>query len=168
MEPTHGQTDPARLQKGLSLSRVCRPWQRGAVCRDPARVALGAGARTAPATSYPWLSTDLGTLKNALHSTDRAVVPHHLLPYPPEVCRRFGLTVTRPRHGWAAVHTPPRPQRLDTSTEARWQSGGQPQGAGEEHAQSGSPCSPWRLLGGTLGMSYPSYACRLVNWPARH
>jgi hypothetical protein len=66
----------------------------------------------------------LGNVKNALHGTYHAIQAKHLPRYLAEFQyrfnRRYDLPSIIPRFLFAAVRTPPMPQRLLTLAEIRW------------------------------------------------
>jgi hypothetical protein len=62
------------------------------------------------------VNTALGNVKNAIHGTYHAISPKHLPRYLAEFCYRFNrlfqLEDLIPRLTYAAVRTPPMPDRL--------------------------------------------------------
>ena len=66
-------------------------------------------------------------MKNSMHGSYYSVSDRHLPRYLTEFCyrfnRRFSLEDMIPRLGYAAIHTPPMPQRLSSMAEAWMQSG---------------------------------------------
>lgn len=87
-------------------------------------IITGGGPCSVTLEAFTWVNTILGNVKNAIHGTYHAVAPKHLPRYLAEFSyrfnRRFQLKAMVPRLGYAAVRTPPMPQRLLKLAEAGW------------------------------------------------
>ena len=79
-------------------------------------IVTGGGAASMRHTELVWINTMIGNIKTALHGTYHAINKRHLPRYLAEFCyrfnRRFQLEDLLPRLAYAAVRTPPMPQRL--------------------------------------------------------
>ena len=80
------------------------------------RIVCGGGRASVEETEFYWVNTILGNLKSALRSTYHAVRPQYAQRYLSEFQYRFNRRVDLgqliPRLAYAAIHTPPRPERL--------------------------------------------------------
>jgi hypothetical protein len=87
-------------------------------------IITGKGRSSVALQAFTWVNTLLGNVKNAIQGTYHAVAPKHLPRYLAEFSyrfnRRFQLKAMVPRLGYAAVRTPPMPQRLLRLAEAWW------------------------------------------------
>lgn len=80
------------------------------------RIVSGGGRASVEEPKFYWVNTILGNLKSALRSTYHAVRPKYAQRYLSEFQyrfnRRFDLSQLIPRLAYAAIHTPPMPDRL--------------------------------------------------------
>jgi len=80
------------------------------------RIVCGGGRASVEEPEFYWVNTILGNLKSALRSTYHAVRPKYAQRYLSEFeyrfNRRMDLKQLIPRLAYAAVHTPPMPDRL--------------------------------------------------------
>ena len=87
-------------------------------------IITGKGPSSVPLEAFTGVNTVLGNVKNALHGTYHALAAKHLPRYLAEFSyrfnRRFQLKARVPRLGYAAVRTPPMPQRLLKLAEVWW------------------------------------------------
>jgi transposase-like protein len=85
-------------------------------------VITGGGPASVTIEAFRWVNTAIGNVKNSMHGSYHAVSDRHLPRYLAEFCyrfnRRFKLEAMIPRLGYAAVRTPPMPQRLLSMAEA--------------------------------------------------
>jgi len=86
-------------------------------------IVTGGGPKSMTLEAFTWVNTMIGNVKNSLSGTYHAISDAHLPRYLAEFCyrfnRRFKLEDMIPRLGYAAVRTPPMPQRLLGLAEAR-------------------------------------------------
>jgi hypothetical protein len=86
-------------------------------------IVTGGGPKRVTMAAFTWVNTLIGNVKNSLHGSYHAIGDTHLPRYLAEFCyrfnRRFTLADMIPRLGYAAVRTPPMPQRLLSMAEAR-------------------------------------------------
>ena len=79
-------------------------------------IVTGGGPKSVTLEAFTWVNTMIGNVKNSLSGTYHAISDAHLPRYLAEFCyrfnRRFKLEDMIPRLGYAAVRTPPMPQRL--------------------------------------------------------
>ena len=87
-------------------------------------IITGGGPSSVTLKAFIRVNTLLGHVKNAIHGAYHAIAPKHLPRYLAEFSyrfnRRFQLNEMIPRLGYAAVRTPPMPQRLLRLAEAWW------------------------------------------------
>jgi len=80
------------------------------------RIVCGGGRASVEEAEFYWVNTILGNLKSALRSTYHAVRPKYAQRYLSEFQYRFNrrvdLSQLIPRLVYAAIHTPPMPDRL--------------------------------------------------------
>lgn len=80
------------------------------------RIVTGGGAASVTLDVFTWVNTMIGNVKNSMYGSYHAISGNHLPRYLAEFCyrfnRRYKLEDMIPRLGYAAVHTPPMPQRL--------------------------------------------------------
>lgn len=85
-------------------------------------IVTGGGPASVRLEAFTWINTMIGNLKNSMHGSYHAINHRHLPRYLAEFCyrfnRRFKLEDMIPRLGYAAVRTPPMPQRLLSMAEA--------------------------------------------------
>ena len=85
-------------------------------------IGTGGGPASVTLEAFTWINTMIGNVKNAMHGSYHAINHRHLPRYLAEFCyrfnRRFKLEDMIPRLGYAAVRTPPMPQRLLSMAEA--------------------------------------------------
>ena len=90
-------------------------------CRHEA-IITGGGPGCVAIEAFAWINTMIGNVKKSIHGTYHAISEPHLPRYLAEFCyrfnRRFDLAAMLPRLGYAAVRTPPMPQRLLSMAEA--------------------------------------------------
>lgn len=85
-------------------------------------IVTGGGPQSVTKEEFTWINTLIGNVKNAITGTYPAINPKHLPRYLAEFCyrhnRRFQLEELLPRFVYAAVRTPPMPDRLLKLAEA--------------------------------------------------
>jgi transposase-like protein len=85
-------------------------------------IVTGSGPASVTLEAFTWINTMIGNVKNAMHGSYHAINHKHLPRYLAEFCyrfnRRFKLEDMIPRLGYAAVRTPPIPQRHLSMPEA--------------------------------------------------
>ena len=85
-------------------------------------IVTGGGPDSVTREEFNWVNTMIGNVKNSIHGTYHAISEQHLPRYLAEFCyrfnRRFKLEDMIPRLGYAAVRTPPMPERLLRVAEA--------------------------------------------------
>jgi transposase-like protein len=85
-------------------------------------IVTGGGPASVTMEAFTWINTMIGNVKTAMHGSYHAINHSHLPRYLAEFCyrfnRRFKLEEMIPRLGYAAVRTPPMPQRLLSMAEA--------------------------------------------------
>ena len=90
-------------------------------CRHEA-IVTGGGSACVAIEAFTWVNTMIGNVKNSMHGSYHAISDRHLPRYLAEFCyrfnRRFNLDDMIIRLGYAAVRTPPMPQRLLSMAEA--------------------------------------------------
>ena len=76
----------------------------------------GGGPACVTIEAFTWVNTMIGNVKNSMQGSYHSVSSRHLPRYLSEFCyrfnRRFSLEDMIPRLGYAAVRTPPMPERL--------------------------------------------------------
>ena len=86
-------------------------------------IVTGGGPKSMTLEAFTWVNTMIGNVKNSLYGTYHSISDAHLPRYLAEFCyrfnRRFKLEEMIPRLGYAAVRTPPMPQRLLSMAETR-------------------------------------------------
>ena len=86
-------------------------------------IVTGGGPKSVTLEAFTWVNTMIGNVKNSLYGSYHAISDAHLPRYLAEFCyrfnRRFKLEDMIARLGYAAVRTPPMPQRLLSMAEAR-------------------------------------------------
>ena len=106
----------------VSDGLACFGGVREAGCRHRA-IITGGGPDSVKIEAFTWVNTMIGNVKNSMHGSYHAISDRHLPRYLAEFCyrfnRRFKLEEMIPRLGYAAVRTPPMPQRLLSMAEAR-------------------------------------------------
>ena len=79
-------------------------------------VVTGSGARAVQNTTFKWVNTMIGNIKNSIRGTYHAIrpkhVPRYLAQFECRFNRRYRLDDMVPRLAWAALCTPPMPYRL--------------------------------------------------------
>ena len=79
-------------------------------------VVTGSGARAVQNTTFKWVNTMIGNIKNSIRGTYHAIrpkhVPRYLAQFEYRFNRRYRLEDMVPRLAWAALCTPPMPYRL--------------------------------------------------------
>jgi len=84
-------------------------------------IVTGDGPQSVTLEAFKWVNTIIGNVKNAVHGTYHAMRERHLPRCLAEFCyrfnRRFALKAMLSRLGYAAVRTPPMPQRLLSKAE---------------------------------------------------
>lgn len=87
-------------------------------------VITGGGPAGVSEETLTWVNTMIGNVKKSIHGTYHAIAHKHLPRYLAEFCyrfnRRFDLRSMLSRLVYAAVRTPPMPERLLKMAEARW------------------------------------------------
>lgn len=87
-------------------------------------IITGGGPSSVTLEAFTWVNTMIGNVKNSIQGTYHAIAPKHLPRYLAEFCyrfnRRFKLEDMIPRLGYAAVRTPPMPERLLKMAEVWW------------------------------------------------
>ena len=105
------------VSDGLS----CFAGVEDAGCQHEA-IVTGGGPDSVTLEEFNWVNTMIGNVKNSIHGTYHAISEQHLPRYLAEFCyrfnRRFKLENMIPRLGYAAVRTPPMPERLLRVAEA--------------------------------------------------
>jgi transposase-like protein len=95
---------------------------KDAGCQHQA-IITGSGPDSVKIEAFIWINTMIGNVKTAMHGTYHAISERHLPRYLAEFCyrfnRRFKLEAMIPRLCYAAVRTPPMPQRLLSMAECR-------------------------------------------------
>jgi hypothetical protein len=90
-------------------------------CRHEA-IVTGGGPASVTLEQFTWVNTMIGNVKKSIHGSYHAISETHLPRYLAEFCyrfnRRFRLEDMIPRLGYAAVRTPPMPERLLRVAEA--------------------------------------------------
>jgi hypothetical protein len=85
-------------------------------------IVTGGGSACVMIEAFTWVNTMIGNVKNSMHGSYHSVSGRHLPRYLAEFCyrfnRRFRLEDMIPRLGYAAVRTPPMPDRLLKMAEA--------------------------------------------------
>ena len=85
-------------------------------------IVTGGGTASVAIDAFTWVNTMIGNVKNSMHGSYHAISDRHLPRYLAEFCyrfnRRFNLEDMIARLGYAAVRTPPMPQRLLSLAEA--------------------------------------------------
>ena len=85
-------------------------------------IVTGGGPDSVTLEAFTWVNTMIGNVKNSMHGSYHAIRERHLPRYLAEFCyrfnRRFKLEDMISRLGYAAVRTPPMPQRLLSMAEA--------------------------------------------------
>jgi transposase-like protein len=93
----------------------CFPGVRETGCKHEC-IVTGGGPASVTMATFTWVNTMIGNVKNSIHGSYHAINEKHLPRYLAEFCyrfnRRFKLEDMIPRLGYAAVHTPPMPNRL--------------------------------------------------------
>jgi transposase-like protein len=114
----HLQAGSRVVSDGLS----CFSGVEAAGCQHLA-IVTGGGPASVTMEAFTWINTLTGNVKNSIHGTYHQISSKHLPRYLAEFCyrfnRRFKLEDMIPRLGYAAVRTPPMPQRLLTMAEHR-------------------------------------------------
>ncbi|MCU7849279.1 MAG: transposase [Candidatus Thiodiazotropha sp. (ex Lucinoma kastoroae)] len=105
----------------VSDGLACFSGVEKAVCQHEG-IVTGGGPASITLEAFTWINTMIGNVKNAMHGSYHAINHRHLSRYLAEFCyrfnRRFKLEDMIPRLGYAAVRTPPMPQRLLSMAEA--------------------------------------------------
>jgi len=85
-------------------------------------IVTGGGPTSVTLETFTWVNTMIGNVKKSIHGSYHAISEKHLPRYLAEFCyrfnRRFKLEDMIPRLGYAAVRTPPMPERLLRVAEA--------------------------------------------------
>jgi len=85
-------------------------------------IVTGGGPASVTMEAFTWINTMIGNVKNSMHGSYHAISGKHLPRYLAGFCyrfnRRFKLENMIPCLGYAAVRTPPMPQRLLSMAEA--------------------------------------------------
>jgi transposase-like protein len=85
-------------------------------------IVTGGGPTSVELEEFQWVNTIIGNVKNSIHGTYHSISEKHLPRYLAEFCyrfnRRFKLEDMISRLGYAAVRTPPMPERLLRVAEA--------------------------------------------------
>ena len=106
----------------VSDGLACFGGVREAGCRHRV-IVTGGGHDSVKIEAFTWVNTMIGNVKNSMHGSYHAISDRHFPRYLAEFCyrfnRRFKLEEMIPRLGYAAVRTPPMPQRLLSMAEAR-------------------------------------------------
>jgi hypothetical protein len=99
----------------------CFPGVEAAGCEHQS-IVTGGGPESVTLEAFTWINTMIGNVKNSIHGTYHAISEKHLPRYLAEFCyrfnRRFTLHNLIRRLGYAAVRTPPIPQRLLSMAES--------------------------------------------------
>ena len=113
----HLQAASIVVSDGLS----CFAGVRASGCQHEV-IITGGGPASVRLEEFGWVNTMIGNVKNSIHGTYHAISDKHLPRYLAEFCyrfnRRFKLKDMIPRLGYAAVRTPPMPERLLRVAEA--------------------------------------------------
>lgn len=87
------------------------------------RIITGGGPSSVKLEAFTWINTMIGNVKNSMHGSYHAVSDKHIPRYLAEFCyrfnRRYKLEEMIPRLGYAAVRTPPMPQRMLSMAESQ-------------------------------------------------
>ena len=99
------------VSDGLSCFRAVEE----AGCQHEA-IVTGGGPACVTLEAFTWVNTMIGNVKNSMQGSYHAIRGKHLPRYLAEFCyrfnRRFKLEDMIPRLGYAAMRTPPMPERL--------------------------------------------------------
>src|SRR5687768_1618261 len=84
----------------------------------------GSGKKAVQNSTFKWVNTLLGNLKNSVAGTYHAIrekhVPRYLAQFQYRFNRRYRLGDMIPRLAWVALRTPPMPYRLLKLAEVCW------------------------------------------------
>jgi transposase-like protein len=85
-------------------------------------IVTGGGPECVLLEAFTWVNTMIGNVKNAMHGSYHSISANHLPRYLAEFCyrfnRRYNLHKMIPRLAYAAVRTPPMPDRFLKMAEA--------------------------------------------------